>query len=207
MLVNVKPDTLIRWHRKGFRLFWRWKSKPMGRHGLPKNLRQLIRQMAAENVTWREERSANEWQLKLGIRVSPRMVLKYLRRGSTVHTPDPKQRWLTFVQNHANVAIAREFITVVTATFHRLSCSWCWKSRPGEYSITSESNENVEMPAVLRKPWLVNLAQNRVPAHSGYSVALAPQFIGPGKVILAVDILPEFSYCESKISGTALRKN
>ena len=46
-LVNVKPDTLIRWHRKGFRLFWRWKSKPTGRPRLPKNLRQLIREMAA----------------------------------------------------------------------------------------------------------------------------------------------------------------
>ena len=45
-LVNVQADTLIRWHRKGFRLFWRWKSKPTGRPGLPKNRRQLIRQMA-----------------------------------------------------------------------------------------------------------------------------------------------------------------
>ena|SRR5882724_1259863 len=59
-LVNVKPDTLIRWHRKGFRLFWRWKSKPTGRPRLPKDLRQLIREMAAENPTWGEERIANE---------------------------------------------------------------------------------------------------------------------------------------------------
>jgi putative transposase len=50
-LVVVKPDTLIRWHRKGFRLFWRWKSNPMGRPPLPKDLRQLIRKMAAENPT------------------------------------------------------------------------------------------------------------------------------------------------------------
>ena len=62
-LWNVKPDTLIRWHRKGFRLFWRWKSKPMGRPRLPKDLRQLIRQMAVENVTWGEERIANELTL------------------------------------------------------------------------------------------------------------------------------------------------
>jgi hypothetical protein len=48
-LVNVKPDTLIRWQRKGFRPIWRWKSKPAGRPGLPKNLRELIRQMAADN--------------------------------------------------------------------------------------------------------------------------------------------------------------
>src|ERR1700688_3750518 len=48
-LVNVKPDTMIRWQRKGFRLFWRWKSKPKGRPRLPKNLRKLIRAMAADN--------------------------------------------------------------------------------------------------------------------------------------------------------------
>ena len=59
-LVHVKPDTLIGWHRKGFRLFWRWKSKPSGRPRLPRDLRQLIRQMAVENPTWGEERIANE---------------------------------------------------------------------------------------------------------------------------------------------------
>src|SRR6476619_260977 len=53
-LVHVKPDTLIRWHRKGFRLFWRWKSKPSGRPRLPRDLRQLIRQMAAQNPIWGE---------------------------------------------------------------------------------------------------------------------------------------------------------
>jgi putative transposase len=50
-LWSAKPDTLIRWHRKGFRLFWRWKSKPAGRPRLPKDLRQLIREMAVGNVT------------------------------------------------------------------------------------------------------------------------------------------------------------
>ena len=59
-LVVVKPHTLIRWHRKGFRLFWRWKSKPVGRPRLPKNLRELIRRMDAENPSWGQERIANE---------------------------------------------------------------------------------------------------------------------------------------------------
>jgi hypothetical protein len=118
-LMNVKPDTLIRWQRKGFRLFWRWKSKPTGRPRLPKDLRQLIREMAAENPTWGEERIANELKLKLGIRVSPRTVEKYLRAGP-VRTPDPKQRWLTFVHNHAKVIVACDFFVVVTATFRIL---------------------------------------------------------------------------------------
>ena len=60
-LVNVKADTLIRWHRRGFRLFWRWKSKPIGRPSLPQDLCQLIRQMGAQNPTWGQERIANEF--------------------------------------------------------------------------------------------------------------------------------------------------
>ena len=119
-LVVVKPDTLIRWHRKGFRLFWRWKSNPTGRPPLPKDLRQLIRKMAAENPTWGEERIANELKLKLGIRVSPRTVEKYLRDGGPARTPDPKQRWLTFVHNHAKVIVACDFFVVITATFRTL---------------------------------------------------------------------------------------
>jgi putative transposase len=86
-LVHVKPDTLIGWHRKGFRLFWRWKSKPSGRPRLPRDLRQLIRQMAVANPIWGEERIANELKLKLGIRVSPRTCGKVRpERPSGSHT-------------------------------------------------------------------------------------------------------------------------
>jgi putative transposase len=119
-LVNVKPNTLIGWHRKGFKLFWRWKSKPTGRPRLPKELQRLIRETAAEISTWGEERIANELNLKLGIRVSPRTVEKYLRRGGPVRAPDPRQRWLTFLHNHANVIVACDFFVVVTACFRIL---------------------------------------------------------------------------------------
>src|SRR2546426_6030440 len=74
ILTVVKPDTLIRWHRKGFQLFWRWKSRPRGRPRLPADLQRLIAEMAAANRTWGEERIAAELQLKLGIRVSPGTV-------------------------------------------------------------------------------------------------------------------------------------
>src|SRR5262249_6737089 len=63
-LIVVKPDTLIRWHRKGFRLFWKWKSRPRGRPQLPANARRLIREMALNNPTWGEERIADELLLK-----------------------------------------------------------------------------------------------------------------------------------------------
>jgi hypothetical protein len=84
-LVNVKPDTFIRWHGKSFRLLWRWKSRPVGRPEIPKDLRRLIREMAAERIRpWGEERIATELKLKLAIRVSPRTVGKYLHRDGSV---------------------------------------------------------------------------------------------------------------------------
>jgi transposase InsO family protein len=79
----------------------------------------LIPEMAADNPIWGQERIANELKLKLGIRVSPRTVGKYLRDGP-VRVPDPTQRWLTFVHNHAKVMVACDFFVVVTATFRTL---------------------------------------------------------------------------------------
>src|SRR2546428_8582112 len=81
LLAVVKPETLIRWHRKGFRLFWRWRSMPRGRPRLPVDLRQVIAEMAAANRIWGEERIASELLLKLGIRVSPRTVRRYTPSG------------------------------------------------------------------------------------------------------------------------------
>jgi hypothetical protein len=77
-LAIVKPETFLRWHRSAFKTFWRWKSRKPGRPALPKDLRELVRRMARENPTWGEERIANELSLKLGIRVAPRTVGKYL---------------------------------------------------------------------------------------------------------------------------------
>jgi hypothetical protein len=76
-LIVVRPETLIRWHRAGFRLFWRYKSRT-GRPPIPAELRALIRRMAKENPLWGEERVASELMLKLGMRVSPRTVRKYM---------------------------------------------------------------------------------------------------------------------------------
>ena len=74
LLIVVKPDTLIRWHRQGFQLLWRWKSRPRGRPRLPADLQRLIADMATANRPWGEERIAAELLLKLGVRVSPRTV-------------------------------------------------------------------------------------------------------------------------------------
>jgi putative transposase len=120
-LVVVQPETLVRWHRQGFLVFWRWTSRP-GRPPIPAKLRALIRRMARDNPTWGEERIANELLLKLGLRVSPRTIRKYLfkplNRGGGTHVAS--QRWLTFVQNHAKGIVACDFCVVVTASFRLL---------------------------------------------------------------------------------------
>ena len=120
-LVVVKPETLVRWHRKGFRLFWRWKSRRKGRRRVPEEIQALIRQMAEDNVTWGERRIANELQLKTGLRLSPRTVRKYMPpRPSGRSSTTSAQRWSTFVKNHADALIAADFLTVVTARFRIL---------------------------------------------------------------------------------------
>src|SRR5262249_27893579 len=78
VLAVVKPDTLIRWHRKGFRLFWKWKSRSSGRPRVPIDVRELMVDMASNNPTWGEERIADELLLKIGIQISPRTVRRYM---------------------------------------------------------------------------------------------------------------------------------
>jgi putative transposase len=112
-LAVVQPATFLRWHRQGFRLFWRWTSGP-GRPAIPTDLRALIRRMARDNPSWGEERIANERLLKLGLCVSPRTVRKYLpkRLDHGWHRRVPSQRWRTFVRNHALAIVARDFCWV-----------------------------------------------------------------------------------------------
>jgi hypothetical protein len=82
-LMVVRPETLVRWHRAGWRLLWRYRSQTTGRPPIPAELRALIRRMATENPLWGEQRIANELMLKLGIRVSPRMVSPLKRLTGT----------------------------------------------------------------------------------------------------------------------------
>jgi putative transposase len=117
-LVVVRPETLVRWHRAGFRLLWRLKSRP-GRPPIPLELRQLIRRMATENPLWGEERIANELLVKLCLRVSPRTVRKYMPKRPPGR-PRGDQRWSTFLRNHARAIVACDFFVAVTATFHLL---------------------------------------------------------------------------------------
>ncbi len=117
-LIVVRPETMIRWHRAGWKLFWRLKSRP-GRPPIPLEVQKLIRRMANENPSWGEQRIANELLLKLGIQVSPRTVSKYLP-SSPRGRPRCDMRWSTFLRLHAQGIIACDFLVAVAATFRLL---------------------------------------------------------------------------------------
>ena len=111
VLVIVKPETVVRWHRAGFRLFWKWKSRPSG--GRPKvseEIRALIRRLATENPSWGAPKIHGEL-LKIGFEVAERTVARYLRRAR--RRGDPAKRWLAFLANHREVIVAMDFFTVV----------------------------------------------------------------------------------------------
>src|SRR5271155_5884856 len=120
-LAVVTPKTFIGRQRKGFQLFWRWKCQS-GRPRIPPHLQRLIRKMARENPPWGEERIANELLLKLGLRVSPRTIRRYLPKLPTAPVGKPRgdQRWSTFLKNHAEAIIACDFCIVATVTFRIL---------------------------------------------------------------------------------------
>ncbi len=97
VVVIVKPDTVIRWHRRGFRLFWAWESRPR-RRGRPlvlQEVRELIRRMSRENPLWGAPRIQGDLS-KLGIEISQATVSKVMVR----HPRSPSQTWRTFVANH-----------------------------------------------------------------------------------------------------------
>src|SRR6266849_1643501 len=121
-LFVVRPNTMIRWHRAGWRLFWRWKCRP-GRPRIPVELRALIRRMARENPAWGEERIANELLVKLGIQVSPRTVRKYMPKRPDGQ-PRGAQRWSTFLKNHAKAIVACDFFVAITRPSVCSMCSW-----------------------------------------------------------------------------------
>jgi putative transposase len=114
-LLILKPDTLLRWHRQGFRLYWRRKSRARpGRPRLSEELVTLIQQMAAENPGWGAERIRGEL-LKLGLRVAKDTIGTYLHRVRPA--PAPTQGWNTFLKNHAKDVWACDFLPVTDLLF------------------------------------------------------------------------------------------
>ena len=117
-LAIMKPETVIRWHRKGFKLYWRWRSR--GKPGRPKidgEIRGLIRRMCRENVTWGAPRIQSELAL-LGITIDETTVAKYMCRPRK----PPSQTWRTFLENHTHDIAAIDFFVVPTVRFQLLYC-------------------------------------------------------------------------------------
>ena len=112
-MLIIRPDTLVRWHRAGFRLYWRWKSR--GRIGRPRvdyELRALIRRMSVENLLWGAPRIHGEL-LKLGFEVAQSTVAKYMVK----RRQPPSQTWRTFLSNHAPDIAAIDLFVVPTLSF------------------------------------------------------------------------------------------
>ena len=112
----VQPDTILRWHRAGFRAYWRWKSgaRP-GRPTVSRELRELIHRMSKENPLWGAPRIHGEL-LKLGFEIAESTVSKYMIR----HRGPPSQTWRTFLRNHADAIAAIDLCVVPTLTFECL---------------------------------------------------------------------------------------
>ena len=116
VLTIIRPETLVSWHRAGFRRYWRWKSRSRGgRPQIETELRGLIRQMSMENLLWGAPRIHGEL-LKLGFEVAQSTVAKYMvkRRGR------PSQGWRTFLRNHAPDVAAMDLFVVPTIGFDLL---------------------------------------------------------------------------------------
>src|SRR6476620_12419150 len=115
-LAIVRPATVIKWHRAGFRLYWRWKSRPRGgRPPVPLEIRRLVREMSIANPLWGAPRIHGEL-LKLDIAIGQTSVAKYMakRRGP------PSQGWKTFLRNHADGIVAIDLFVVPTISFRLL---------------------------------------------------------------------------------------
>ena len=146
----VRPDTILRWHRAGFRAYWRWKSRGQpGRPKIGRELRELIRQMSRENRLWGAPRIHGEL-LKLGFEIAKSTVSKYMVR----HRGPPSQTWRTFLRNHANSIAAIDLCVVQTVTFDRLFA----------FIVVGHGRRQLLWFAVTRHPTAEWLAQQIVEA-------------------------------------------
>jgi hypothetical protein len=115
--VLVRPETVLRWHRRGWRLLWWWRSgRPMGRPRVPAEVRDLIAVMSLDNPLWGTERLRGELR-KLGLAVSAGSVRRYRWRRPA---RPPSQTWRTLLRNHTHQIWAADLCTVPTVTFRTL---------------------------------------------------------------------------------------
>jgi putative transposase len=153
VLLIVKPETVIAWHRQGFRLYWRWKSRNRdGRPVVSGEVRDLIRKMSLANPLWGAPRIHGEL-LKLGIQVSQATVAKYMVH----HRTPPSQTWRTFLANHTKILVSTDFFVVPTITFKVLFVFVILahdRRRPVHFAVTSHPTAEWTAQQLLEAfPW------------------------------------------------------
>ena len=147
-LIIVEPATVVHWHRQGFRLFWRWISRPRraGRPRISREIQALIRRMARDNG-WGAPRIHAEL-LKLGLQLDERTVSRYLPKRPA--SPDKLRNWLAFLRNHRDALVGMDFFAVPTVTFRVL---WVWvvlhheRRRVMHFAVT----EHPEAPWIVQQ--------------------------------------------------------
>jgi putative transposase len=156
-LFLVTPETVIRWHQAGFKLYWAMLCKVRKRVGggrrITKEIRELIFRMVAENPTWGAPRIHGELQM-LGFEVSETTVSRWMRLAP--RSPEPAQRWLTFLRNHREAIAAMDFFTVPTLTFNVLYC----------FFVISHDRRRIVHFNVTRHPtssWIVQQLRDAFP--------------------------------------------
>jgi putative transposase len=164
-LILVQPETVVRWHRAGFRLYWTWLSRhPIraGRKGVSVELRELIFRMVTENPTWGSPRIHGELKM-LGFDISERTVLRWMRKAP--RNSDPAKRWAAFLSNHREAIAAMDFFNVPTLTFGVLYC----------FFIIAHDRRRILHCNVTRHPssaWLIQQLREAFPYDSapGYLI-------------------------------------
>src|ERR1700745_3139440 len=148
-LVLVTPATVVKWHRKGFRIYWRWRSRCPGRPKTRDEIRNLIRQMSLDNPLWGAPRVHGEL-LKLGIDVSQATVGRYLPRRPK--TPSPT--WRSFLRNHMTGIVAVDMFVVATATFRMLYAVIVLDHRESSFFTLPETRRKFGSRSKSPRPFL-----------------------------------------------------
>jgi transposase InsO family protein len=197
VLVIVKPETVVAWHRAGFRLFWRPRSRPksLGRPEVDTEVRSLIRRMVNENPSWGAPRIHGEL-LKLGFDVSERTVSRYLRRLSPLD--DARKLWSAFLRNHREAIAAMDFFTVPTLTFRVLYCFLVIEQVDAKSSIFNVT----EQPT---GPWIVQQLREAFPESCPYRYAILDRDGKFGEEV--TDLLTASGMKPTRISPASPRQN
>lgn len=159
-LTVVTPDTVVRWHRSGFAMYWRAISRGrriVGRRRTCKEVRDLIFRMVVENSTWGAPRIQGEL-LMLGLDISERTISRWMKRAP--RNPEPAKRWLAFLRNHREAIAAMDFFTVPTVTFSLLYC----------FFVIGHDRRRILHINVTRQPtsaWIIQQLREAFPYQAG----------------------------------------